>query len=164
MPGCGWMGMPHQPCGYLVVVDIALVVVDIALPLLSKMPTVTMMLVTDKPHDPIHHVYHGHDRKPCQVQLEDGSWVDAEIRSWDRDTAGRWTATVARTRGPGQSSSLDRFPSERVRSVEGVEAAPRRAGIASASPAVRLRGYGPARSREGEHPVARRRRREHPNG
>ena len=72
--------------------------------------------MTDQ-HEPVHHVYYGHDRKPCQVQLDDGTWVDAEIRSWDRDEHGQWTALVAWTRGPGQSSSLDPFTSERVRTV-----------------------------------------------
>ena len=63
---------------------------------------------------PIHHVYYGHDRKPCQVDV-DGTWHDAEIRFWDRDEAGAWSASVAWSRGPGQSSYLERFPADGMR-------------------------------------------------
>ena len=62
--------------------------------------------------EPIHH---GFDRKPCQVQLNDGTWVDAEIRSWDRDEHCDWSAYVMWSPGPGQGNHLGRFPAQRVR-------------------------------------------------
>lgn len=75
-----------------------------------------MTNVTDR-LEPIHHVYHGFDRKLCELRLDDGTWVSAEIRAWDRHEHGAWSAAVAWTRGPGRSSSLDRFAGERVRAV-----------------------------------------------
>ena len=66
----------------------------------------------------IHYVYHGFDRKPCEVDVDD-TWYAGEIRSWDRDTNGAWSATATWTRGPGQSSYLERFPEERVRPAYG---------------------------------------------
>ncbi len=74
--------------------------------------------MTDPRVEPLHHVYYGQTRKPCQVQLAEGTWLDAEIRSWDRDTTGQWSASLAWTYGPGQSSRLDRFDEERVRPME----------------------------------------------
>jgi hypothetical protein len=69
------------------------------------------------PLEPIHHVYSGFDRKPCRVRLDDGSWVDAEIRGWDRDTGGHWTAHVMWSHGPGRGNHLEQFPEERIRSA-----------------------------------------------
>lgn len=55
-------------------------------------PVVSLGRMTDIPlHKPVHHVYYGHDRRSCQVQLEDGNRVEAKIRSEDRDVAGRWS-------------------------------------------------------------------------
>jgi len=70
--------------------------------------------VTDQPLDPIHHVYYGFDRKVCEVEV-DGTWYGAEIRSWDRDTTGAWTAYVMWSTGPGEGHQLGRFSDARVR-------------------------------------------------
>ncbi|MGH3505627.1 MAG: hypothetical protein ACRDO2_00310 [Nocardioidaceae bacterium] len=66
--------------------------------------------------EPIHLTYAGFDRKPCEVDV-DGTWYAGEIRAWDRDEDGAWSANVAWTRGPGQSTYLERFPTDRVRAL-----------------------------------------------
>ena len=73
----------------------------------------------DQPLEPIHRVYTGHDRKPCRVQLDDGTWVDAEIREWAREAEGHWTASVMWSRGLGQGNHLEGFPRTRVRAWPG---------------------------------------------
>ena len=62
----------------------------------------TMASVTDEPLEPIHHVCHGLDRKPCQGQLDDRTWVDAEIRSQDRHEHGTWFAYDMWSTDPGR--------------------------------------------------------------
>jgi hypothetical protein len=61
-----------------------------------------------------HHVYYGDDRSACEVEV-DGTWHIGRIHSWDRDTSGNWSASVAWAKGPGQPWRLERFPCERVR-------------------------------------------------
>ena len=73
--------------------------------------------MTDQFTGPVHYVYLGFDRKPCHVLLDDGAWVDAEIRTWDRDAEGNWTVAVMWSSGPGQGNHLERFREEQVRPV-----------------------------------------------
>jgi hypothetical protein len=70
--------------------------------------------VTDELLEPIHHVYYGFDRTGCEVEA-DGSWHFAEIRSWDRDEHGDWSACVMWSTGAARGNQLGRFPAERVR-------------------------------------------------
>ena len=72
-----------------------------------------------EPFEPIHHVYEGWDQKMCEVRLDDGDWVYADVRSWDSDEYGHMSVTVAYTRGAGRSTRLGRFTEERVRAVKG---------------------------------------------
>jgi len=67
-----------------------------------------------KPLEPIHYVYYGYDRTECEVEV-DGAWHFGEIRSWDRDEHGAWSAYVMWSTGPGQGNQLGRFTAERVR-------------------------------------------------
>ena len=72
--------------------------------------------VSDEQLEEIHLVYHGFDRKPCEVDV-DGTWYAGEIRSWDRDAAGAWSADVMWSTGPGEGNQLGRFPAKRVKST-----------------------------------------------
>ena len=67
-----------------------------------------------QPLEPIHLVYYGYDRTECEVEV-DGAWYFGEIRSWDRDEHGHWSAYVTWSTGPGEGNQLGRFQAERVR-------------------------------------------------
>jgi len=47
--------------------------------------------------------------------LVDDTWHDAEIRSWDRDEHGHWSAYVHVVDRPRTGKQLERFPQARVR-------------------------------------------------
>ncbi len=66
-------------------------------------PTVRMAEVTD---EPIHHVYYGYDRTECEVEV-DGAWHFGEVRSWDRDEHGDWSAYVMWSTAPAKATSSD---------------------------------------------------------
>jgi len=70
--------------------------------------------VTDEPAEPIRHIYDGYDRTQCEVEV-DGAWHFAEVRSWDRDERGHWSAYVMWSTGAGRGNQRGRFPAERVR-------------------------------------------------
>ena len=64
--------------------------------------------------EPKHHIYWGADRSACEVAI-DGVWHLGELRSWDRDAAGDWSASVAWTEGAATLSRIAHFPSVFVR-------------------------------------------------
>ena len=74
------------------------------------------MMTEAKPLGPIHHVYYGYHRTECEVCVA-GVWHFGEIRSWDRDERGAWSAYVMWSTGPGQGNQLGRFPSDQIRAV-----------------------------------------------
>lgn len=59
--------------------------------------------------------FSGWDRRLVEV-LVDGTWYPGELRSWDKDEAGAWSAMVEWTTAPG-STFLGRVPADRLRPV-----------------------------------------------
>ena len=59
------------------------------------------------------HVFTGWDRKEVEV-LVDGTWHPGELRSWDAEDDGGWTAMVTWSAGPAEQR-LDRFPADALR-------------------------------------------------
>lgn len=71
---------------------------------------------------PANRIYNGHDRPDVEVLIHDetgDTWCEGELRAWQWiDDA--WTAQVQWRRGPGQGTSITRFPAHQVRQVQDV--------------------------------------------
>ena len=64
---------------------------------------------------PGHVGFTGFDQPDVEILDDDGTWCEGELRAWDRDDAGDWTAGVQWRRGPGQGTYFWTFAAADVR-------------------------------------------------
>lgn len=58
--------------------------------------------------------YPAHERPDVEVQLDDDTWAEGELRAWKHvDRA--WVGLVTWRRGPGQGTRTGDFPADRIR-------------------------------------------------
>lgn len=67
---------------------------------------------------PGHVIYTGWDRIDVEVVLVDEHRYAGELRAWDLEEDGTWSASMQWPRGPGTGNRLERHPSGRVRRLD----------------------------------------------